>query len=255
MQPAHPDPVTPQIEDPSLPLAPSHWQPLDRRTSKLTRCLEALRDVSTAFRALQPNSDKRQLKLTITPIHSLAVALRDLFNELQTRDSRKLYPDEAYTALDHHFRIFTTAVPTGDESPLTLARNKLAAHLDKATQTPEYREFWEKFDLAAVADWTMGCTRMLTMLIQLTIYRWRRAGEVSGQITVMCFDSSEVTMKLSDKEGEGGEILGMGFVRSPKEAIEAELLNLIRLVEQLYPNAGKNSPYRSPAPDEPGDRP
>jgi hypothetical protein len=240
------DPSDPRIEDPSQPLDLTHWQPQDKRTSKLTRCLEALRDLTTAFRSIAENTsasvDKRLLKQSIPPLYNLATALRDLNNEIISNCPNELKDGEK-KAIAHHFKIFGVAVPTTNSSPLKTARDKIAAHLDKDTQTPGYRDFWEQFELPVVADWIMGCIRMFTIFIQPDLYHWERNSGQADRYTVMRFDGQQVALEIA--EGKTPELISVTLTRSPKEAIEAELRTLLALVTRLCPEAGKTEAYKA----------
>ncbi len=248
MTPIRLDPSEPQIEDPSQPLDLTHWQPQDKRTSKLTRCLEALRDVTTAFRPVADageDVDKRLLKQSITPIYTLATALRDLSNELQNNCHQELN-DKEKAAIAHHFTIFTKAVPTDSASPLKIARDKLSAHLDKDTLTPGYRDFWNQFDLSSVADWIIGCVRMFAIFIQPDLYHWTRNGGQAGRVTVMRFNQLELQLVVGGDEV--ADISELRLSRSPKEAIDRELRELVVVVRSKCPDAGNgpDSPYKQP---------
>jgi hypothetical protein len=150
--PVYLDQRPPQIEDPSRKLDDHHWQPACTTTSKLTRCLEAVRDVATALAPLsaatQPDTDKRLVKHVITPVYNLAIAIRDFYNDVQSNCGKRLKGPEQ-RALKNAFRAFGKAVPTGT-GVLKTARDKIAAHLDKDLTTSQYRQFWDSFGIADV---------------------------------------------------------------------------------------------------------
>lgn len=244
MTPLHFDSNTPRIEDPSQPLDLTHWKPQDKRTSKLTRCLEALRDLTRAFMPVAGTTsasvDKRLLKQSITPLYNLATALRDLNNEITSNCPTELKDEEKKT-ISHHFKIFGETVPTTNDSPLKTVRDKIAAHLDKETQTPGYRDYWERFDLPAIANWIMGCIRMFTIFIQPNLYHWKRDGGQADRITVMRFDGKQVVLGITDGKDP---FISVTMTRSPKEAIEAELRTLLDLVKERCPDAGNTEAYK-----------
>ncbi len=247
MTPLFLDPCDPRIEDPSQPLDLTHWQPQDKRTNKLTRCLEALRDLTTAFRPIAENTsgdvDKRVLKQSITPLYNLATTLRDLNNEIISNCPNELM-DKEKKVIAHHFKIFMEAVPTTNSSPLKTARDKIAAHLEKDKLTPEYRDYWDQFDLPVVADWIMGCIRMFTIFIQPDLYHWKRDSGQADRYTVMQFDGKQVVLEIA--ENKEPELISVTMTRSPKEAIDAELRTLLALVKRLCPEAGKTEAYKAP---------
>lgn len=150
--PVYLDRRLPELEDPAQELATHHWQPACTTTSKLTRCLEAIRDVSAALAPLsaldQPGADKRLLKQVITPVYNLAISIRDLFNYVQSNNWKKLAKPQQ-SNLAKCFKKFNETVPTGI-GPLKTARDKIAAHLDKDLFTWEYRQLWDSFSYADV---------------------------------------------------------------------------------------------------------
>jgi hypothetical protein len=214
--PVYIDPRPPQSEDPARPPSPYHWVPACHTTSKLARCLEAVRDVSTALAPLsaspQPDADKRMVKHLIPPIYNLAIAIRDLFNDVQSTQWTRL-DKKRQEKLAKRFKQFGEAVPTG-KGALKTARNKIGAHLDKDTFTWEYRQFWDAFGIADTLGWVRGCMRMLQVLIPPDIYTWTRASREKDVVNLMTADGSEVSIRL--KDGEPEALIRLQITSSPK---------------------------------------
>ena len=238
--PVYLDDRMPEIEDPSRDLASHEWQPACDITSKLTRCLEAVRDVATAVSPLvaaaHPVAEKRLLKQTITPVYSLAVAIRDLFNDVQSNHWTRI-PVKVQRALRLAFERFGKAVPT-TKGTLKTARDKLAAHLDKDTHTSNYRQFWNSFGTADVMGWIRGCVAMLRWLLAPDVYSWTRCSGYSNVDTIMNVDCREVSLLIMD--GKPHSIVGMKFSASPKYGIERELAGLSDTCSGLCQRLGIN---------------
>lgn len=216
----------PELEDPSRELVAHQWQPACGAGNRLARCLEAIRDTSTALApiaaAAQPSADKRLVKQLIVPIYNLATAIRDLFNYVQSNCWTRL-GKQKQTKLAKRFRQFTEAVPTG-KGKLKTARDKISAHLDKDAFTWEYRDFWESVDLASALGWVRGCMRMLQILLPLDVYSWTRQSGYSNVVNLMNVDGTEVSFLM--KEGQPEALVGIRLVVSPKAGIVREAREL-----------------------------
>jgi hypothetical protein len=225
--PVYLDQREPELEDPSEKLDDHHWQPASNITTKLTRCLEAIRDVSTGVAPLSdsahPEKEKRTIKNVITPIYSLATAIRDLFNDLQSNCFTKLDPKHQ-RYLTRAFRNFGQNVPT-NKGNLKTARDKIAAHLDKDSWTTDYRQFWDSFSIEDVFAWIRGCIKMLDVLLEPDVYSWTRNSGYSNVYILMNVDGRECSFLLDD-DGNAKSFCGFQFVKSPKWGIAREAREL-----------------------------
>lgn len=239
--PVYLDQREPELEDPSEKLYDHHWQPACNTTNKLTRCLEAIRDVSASvvplFASAHPEKERRLVKNVITPIYSLATSARDLFNDLQSNCFTKLDPKHQ-RYLTRSFRTFGQNVPTNKGS-LKIARDKIAAHLDKDSWTSEYRQFWEAFSIEDVFAWIRGCIRMLDVLLEPDVYSWTRSSGCSDVYTLMNVDGRECSFLL-DEDGSAKSFCGFKFVKSPKWGIAREARDLWDNCSDLCKRLGIN---------------
>ena len=236
--PIYLDQSEPELEDPAQKLGPKQWRPLCATTSKLTRCLEAVRDLSTVLAPLisvpKPDSDKRWVKQAVTPAYILAIAIRDLFNQVQSNCWTKLGKGQK-EKLTRRFKQFGAAVPTKD-GHLKAARDKIAAHLDKDLCTSEYRQFWDAFTLGDVLKWIRSCFRLLDALLQPDIYSWTRFSGYSNVWHVMNVDGNEVFFLMKDRKPI--RMLGMRFVVSPKAGFVREAQELASACVELEERLG-----------------
>jgi hypothetical protein len=224
--PVYLDRRPPELEDPSQKLAAHHWRPACGTTSKLTRCLEAVRDVAAALMPLaasaHPEAERRLAKQVVTPTYNLAIAVRDLFNHVQSNCGTRLTKDRQ-RQLAKRFQQFGNAVPT-KTGPLKTARDKIAAHVDKDACTSKYRQFWDSFGIGDVLRWVRGCTRMLKALVPPDVYSWTRFSGYSNVWNLMNVDGREVSILITDGQPEA--IVGFQFVVSPKAGIMREIREL-----------------------------
>lgn len=224
--PVYLDERPPEINDPSTDTAEHHWIPACKATDRLVRCLEGIRDVAAGVVALSasasPEKEKRVLKQLVTPIYSLAIALRDLYNFVQancwTRIDRK---EQRW--LKEVFASFTKSVST-EKGVLKTARDKIGAHLDKDLHTIQYKQLWDSFDVEQVMSWIRGCMKMMVALLGPDIYSWTRSSGYSNVVNLMNVDGSEVSLLMKDSEPEC--IVGVNITRSPKYGIDREVYAL-----------------------------
>jgi hypothetical protein len=214
------------------------WQPACGAGSRLARCLEAIRDTSTALApisaAANPGADKRLVKQLIVPIYNLATAIRDLFNYVQSTRWTSL-DKQKQAKLAKRFKQFGEAVPTG-KGKLKTARDKIGAHLDRDSYAWEYREFWESVDIASTLRWIRGCLRMLQILLPLDVYSWTRPSRYSNVVNLMNVDGTEVSILM--KEGEPDCLVGVQFVVSPKAGFVREARELAEACAALAVRLG-----------------
>jgi hypothetical protein len=223
--PIYLDQSEPELEDPAQKLGPHHWQPACGTTSKLTRCLEAVRDLKTVLAPLiapVPDNEKRRVKQAVIPAYNLAIALRDLFNHVQSNRWPKLTKGQK-EKLTKRFKQFGEAVPTKDGS-LKAARDKIAAHLDKDLCTSEYRQFWDAFGFTDVLAWIRSCFRLLEELLRPDVYSWTRFSGYQNVWNVMNVDGKEVSFLMENHQPVA--LIGLRLTVSPKAGLVREAREL-----------------------------
>jgi len=236
--PVYLDTREPVLEDPSQQPAEHEWQPACEVTRRLVRCLEAIRNTSTGLVPItsqpRPDVNKRLLLTVINPIYTLATAVRDLFNYVQSQCWKDL-DRTTQQKLAKRFQQFSAAVPT-KSGRLKTARDKLAAHLDKDSSVAEYRQFWDSFGLADVVGWIKGCLRMLRQLVPPDLYSWTRPSGYSNVVNLMNVDGREVSLMLKGDQVEA--LVGFRFTVSPKAGFVREAAALSAAVEALEQKVG-----------------
>jgi hypothetical protein len=232
--PVYLDDRTPELQDPSREPAEHEWQAADPTTSKLTRCLEAVRDVSAALSSLtkvdDPEQDKRPWKVAITPVYNLAEAVRELYNEALSNGWSRIVRKEQIT-LKAGFEEFLKAVPTEKGSILRTARDQIASHIQYGFTTEEYRKLWESFGVGDVLRWTEASLILLNGLLNPDIYAWTRPSGFDNVDVIMNVDSQEVSLLIED--GEAKEIVGHKISKSPKYGFLSELLTLHSMLKEI----------------------
>jgi hypothetical protein len=245
--PVYLDQNEPQLEDPAQKLGPHHWQPACATSIKLTRSLEAVRDLKIVLTLLMSSApteiEKRWVKLAIVPAYNLAIALRDLFNHVQSNCWPKM-SKEHKDKLTNRFKRFSETVPTRDGS-LKVARDKIAAHLDKDLSTTEYRQFWDAFGLTDILAWIRNCFRLLEALLRPDVYSWTRFSGYSNVWNVMNVDGKEVSFLMENDQP--ARILRLCITASPKVGFVREARELtaacVELEKRLEGGKGQESGF------------
>lgn len=238
--PIYLDERPPEISDPSVDSAEHHWIPACKATDNLVRCLEATRDVAAAISPItasaDPDKEKRLLKQLVTPIFSLAMALRDLYNYVESNSWTRIERKEQ-RRIKAAFVSFTRAVPTG-KGVLKTARDKIGAHLDKDLSTTEYKQLWDSFGIEEVMSWIRGCVKLMVALLGPDIYSWTRSSGYSNVVTLMNVDGSEVSLLM--KDGRPDCIVGVRLSRSPKYGVDREVYDLHSACSAICKRLGIN---------------
>jgi hypothetical protein len=231
--PVYIDPSDPEIDDPAAARAGHRWHPADPLTNKLIRCVEALRDISTALAPLESienaEAERRFYKQAVVPIYSLATAIRDVVNDMRSNKWSRL-SGKSQKEVTKQFRLFEKRVPTSSGA-LRTARDKIAAHIDKNLYTWERRPIWEAFDLRAVVGWANACVEMLVPLLAPDVFSWSRDSAYPGGTSLMNVDGSEIT--LADVAPYGECIVSLTLTKSPKEGVVREAKTVWQLCRRL----------------------
>jgi hypothetical protein len=237
--PVYLDDRQPELDDPAQEPAVHRWVAGCATADKLMRFLEAIRDTSSALKPLLlPNlqTDRRQLKHAITPVYNLAIGLRDLFNYIQSNRWRELSKSRQ-REVAKRFKQSTDAVPTKD-GPLKLARDKIAAHLDKDLSTREYREIWCGFGPAEILNCIKACIKFLECLLHLKLYAWTRSSSHDNVCGLMTVDGREMSMLVEN--GAPTTPVGLNLVVSPAYGIVREARELVGLCIAIGQWCGKD---------------
>jgi hypothetical protein len=216
----------PHIDDPSRTPVDHHWKPLDITTTKLVRCLEALRDISTrlesVFGTIPPEPEKRQTKTLIEPIYSLAFALRKLYNDVLGVCWEEL-TDSQQRRISDEYRTFTGAVPLDDNSVLKTVRDKITAHLDMV----DHRPIWELFTFKDTIGWAVDCLKFFWVMLAPDIYSWTRFSSNPTELHVMNVDAREAIIKMNGNEADC--ITDFWTSPSPKHDVSEQVQKLFTL--------------------------
>lgn len=208
------------------------WYPSNAAAHKLWRCLECLRDLDELLKDAphlkNATKRKRRLKIAITPLHSLATALDDLLNDIQSnRETSKLLDTaqqyEQVVAIKEQFGMM---LPHDHKAPLSLVRNKLSSHIDKGLQPSGAQELGNLISPSEFGRWLHICLHLILDLSKLDIYWWSCKPPSNEYIRLMTNEPFIVTIRV-----DGGSLAELAALhiakRSPKNDIPEVVGRLI----------------------------
>lgn len=207
------------------------WYPSNKAAHKLWRCLECLRDLDDllddAIHQKNATKRKRRLKIAITPLHSLVLALDDLLNDIQcNKETSNLLEEDEVKQVEKIKEQFALMLPHDNKAPLSIVRNKLSAHIDKQAHPDEVRRIGVTISPSEFGRWLHICLHLVLDLTKLDIYWWTCDSHVDGYIRLMSNEPFLVTFKIVGKDIS--EIAGIHIAKeSPKNCMPAVIDSLI----------------------------
>lgn len=212
-----------EIDDPANPPKDQHWYPANTITIKLIRCLEAIRDMQSLLKILSsqenPASNRRVTKLLATPLFNLALAVRDMFNDIEgnAREYGQIAKNER-GKIKKRFNQFLKEVPLDNTSELKAIRDKISSHIDKDVFRGDARKIWSLVDLKQLLEWMKASLDALMFLLPFDIYAWTRDSGHEDIFRLMSVDGVQVDLNLEEKV-----IVGVVMARSPKYYISLKI--------------------------------
>lgn len=216
---------------PSEELDISAWHPSNAAAHKLWRCLECLRDLDELLEevAHQKNATKRKrrLKIAITPLHSLATAIDDLLNDIQSnKETFKLLKADEHEQVIAIKQQFGTMLPHDHKAPLSMIRNKLSSHIDKGLRLSAAQELGSLIVPSEFGRWLHICLHLILDLTKLDIYWWSCKSLSDEYIRFMSNEPFIVTLRV-----EGEKLVELAALhiakRSPRNDIPEVVDRLI----------------------------
>lgn len=233
------DKSDPFVADAAVGPAGTHYLPANAPTQVLVQCLEAVRDLRTAFGLLdilpEPWADRRLLKTIATPLYSLAKAIDHLHGALQERESGKV-DRKARRARVKRREAFEKSVPFGQGSGLKTLRDKLAAHVDKDAVYDD--RIWATAELPTLSRAICICLNELNSLLAEDEYAWTLPSD-DDSCRLMACDGSLVHFTLQD--GRPGDLIGITLTKSPREAVRREMDALYAALSRVVARGQRDS--------------
>jgi hypothetical protein len=205
------------VSDAIGPVAGGEWHPANTAATKLWACVEAARDIDDVLGS-DPVLGPRRLKVLITPLQSLRVAVASLGDFLRTspevadqvgpairKELERLLPEFKDSS------VFTTPVD------LLLIRDKLSAHVDRKTKSWSAQDMLAPLRPIQIGAALRLCMSTLQELLSIDVYAWTASDCPEGFVRLMAVEPSLVTMAVED--GRPVAIARLDIARSPRYAV------------------------------------
>jgi hypothetical protein len=206
------------------------WYPADSVTKKLWRCVECLRDLDLVLERLPNHKSatkwKRTLKIAVTPLHSLALAIDDLCNDfLCNKETSSRISESDKKEIDEIKKIFGEVLPHDRKSVFTGIRNRLSSHIDKKIHPYEAQKLTQEFSSEEFGKWLCVCIHVIFDLNKIDIYAWSCKAPSEEYVRFMTNEPFVITML---PEGpNGAEMIALNIAKnSPREEVP-ELVELL----------------------------
>lgn len=212
------------------------WYPSNKAAQKLWCCLECLRDLNElleiAVSQKNATKKKRRLKIAVTPLYSLILAIDDLLNDIScNKETSKLLKQNDLNQISKITRQFISILPHDHKASLSILRNKLSSHIDKKLYPHEAKEIGSTLTPSEFGRWLHICLHLLLDLTKLNIYSWTCKSLEKGIIRLMTNEPFLVTFKV---EEEIYKIAGIHIVESPKNAIPNIIKTLVESSQWMF---------------------
>lgn len=213
------------------------WYPANELARKLWHCLEALRDIELALENVSMHQDanrrKRQLKQFSVPLHSLAVTVVNLCDQIAGDADAKRWLDKATVSQVSRIKTeFVSLVPIDPKGELSVIRNRLGGHVDRGLWPWSAREILSRNGMSGFGRWLHTCIHALLDLMKLDIYAWSVYTPVEGQIRLMISEPVITTLLFSE---ERREIVALHLAkRSPRMVIVDAIERIISCSQWMF---------------------
>jgi len=233
------------------------WFPANQAAEKLCRCVECFRDLLTLLEDahhLKESDKRRRLKALLTPLHSLAIGIRDLLNDCESNpDTAKKIQKE--TQLVSRLRkLLLTHVPIGKDEVgkdrlLSKLRHTTSAHIDKSLSADDARHLIANLKSHEVGLWLHICIAVFSDLLKLPIYFWNCKSEKSDVFHIMMCEPCLISIRIIDEESL--EIVDTHIAKSsPRNEIGEIIFSVIEQSRWMFRPGDKQ--IRSISYDEKG---
>ncbi len=206
------------------------WFPSNDASRKWWRCVESLRDLDLVLSTLSQQKNatkkKRTLKIAVTHLHSLALGIDDLCNDIQCNPDTKSHLSESDVAEVGDIKSkFNELLPHDHKSIISGVRNKLSAHIDKKIQPKKAQELIGQFSPDEFGRWLNVCVHVFLDLTKLSIYTWSCIAPSSDCIRFMTNEPFVVT--LQDDENGNLKLVSINIASESPRSDATDLVGKI----------------------------
>lgn len=206
------------------------WLPGNDSARKWWRCVESLRDLelvlSTLSRHKNATKKKRTLKIAVTHLHSLALAIDDLCNDIQCNPetNSQLSKNDVLEVIDIKMK-FNQLLPHDHKSIISGVRNKLSAHIDKKMHPTTAQELMSQFTPDEFGYWLNVSLHVFLDLTKLSIYTWSCKSPSSDYFRFMTNEPFIITM-----HDDGSDVPKFVSINIASESPRSEASDLVKQI-------------------------
>lgn len=212
------------------------WHPSNPPAMHLWRCFEALKDIENLLKGTAIFSTKeerrRRVKILVTPLYSLCIAIRDLCNYLNSASEMRNQFNKAQRAeISKLLENFLKTVPLDKTSAIRGVRDQLSAHIDKLMPY-EAKNIFDKARNHEIGAWLHECIMTLSQLLPLEIFGWTTDDCPEGYFRLMSVEPWLVTLKLENDNPS--MIVELHIATSPKKLVLETCNEIIKTSQWMF---------------------
>lgn len=212
------------------------WHPSNTATIHLWRCFEALKDIDNLLQGstiiIAQEERRRRVKILVTPLYSLCIAIQDICNYLSsTAELKSQFNKKERAKIAKLLSEFLTVVPLDKTSAIRGVRDQLSAHIDKLMPN-EAKTIFAKAQTHQIGIWLHQCIVTLSKVLLLEVFAWTTDDCPEGYLRLMNVEPWLVTFKLDNDKPV--EITGLHVTKSPKKLIVEIYDKIIQTSEWMF---------------------
>lgn len=212
------------------------WHPSNTPAIHLWRCFEALKDIQNLLQGSAIFSSeeelRRRIKILVTPLYSLCVAIRDLCNYLNSAPELKNQFNKKEKAdINKLLNEFLRTVPLDKTGAIRGVRDQLSAHIDKLMPY-EAKGIFAKAQTHEIGAWLHQCIITLSKLLPIEVFGWTTDDCPEGYLRLMSVEPWLVTFKLENDKPV--MIAGLHITESPKKLILETCQEIVQASQWMF---------------------
>ena len=216
---------------------PGSWHPADSASKHLWRCFESIQDIANLledFSCLDTQEkQRRRVKIIVTPLYSLCLAIQDLCNNLNSSQEMKTrLSQESRTQINNLLNRFLEIVPLQQSSAMRSVRDKLSAHVDKKLYPHNALDIFSKAQNHEVGHWLHNCIIILMKILPHDVFAWTTDDGTPGYFRIMNVEPWLVTFQL--KDGKPVALAGLHIANSPKNLMAETCDTIVRKSQWMF---------------------
>jgi len=212
----------------------STWHPSNPPAMHLWRCFEMLKDIENLLKGatLLSSEDerRRRVKILVTPLYSLCIAIQNLCNYLNSAPEMRSNKNQR-AEISKLLENFLKLVPLDKTSAIKGVRDQLSAHMDKLMPY-EAKKIFDKARNHEIGTWLHQCIITLSHLLPLEVFAWTTDDCPEGYFRSMNVEPWLLTFKLEN--GKPNMIVGTDVATSPKKFVLEACDEIVKTSQWMF---------------------